>query len=169
MCCKWLSCQWRSHASMARVNTVRCGLFDESVFFHNSESRVSYCSHVNKSVIPFCGQMFMNTPTHNVLHPLSRRAKGEFSHILSTKRQVSPKSHHSLTCFIKHKHSAAIKAKVKGILQKELSSLLSMPNTHKRGTRYKNHVKTHCSPLLRCCGGLPLMGSTALTNTMQEM
>lgn len=125
-------------------------------FFHNSESRVSYYSQVNKSVIPLCGQMFMSTPTHIVLHPLSRRIKSEYAHVLNTRRQVSPKSHHSLICFItKHKHSAAIKAKVKGILQKELWSLVSMPNTLKGGTRHKNHMKTHCSPLLRCCGGLP--------------
>lgn len=30
MCCKWLSCQWRSHASMARVKTVRWGRVPKS-------------------------------------------------------------------------------------------------------------------------------------------
>lgn len=116
--------------------------------------------------------MFMSTPTHIVLHPLSRRMKGEYSHVLSTRRQVRPKSRHSFTCFItKHKHSAAIKAKVKGILQKKkLSSLVSMPNTLKGGTRHK--MESHENSLLPTSEVLwwaALMGSTALTNTMQEM
>ena len=157
MCCKWLSCQWRSHASMARVNTVRCGLFDESVFstIQKAVSAMIHTSINQFHTIAFCGQMFMNTPTQTALHPLSRRMEGEQSHVLSTRRQISPKSHHSFSCFIKHTHSAAIKAKVKGVLQKELSRLVSMPNTLGRGTQHKNHRKTHCSPFLRCCAGLP--------------
>lgn len=123
---------------------------------------------MNKSVIPFCGQMFMNTPTHTVLHPLSRRMKNDYSYVLSTRRQVSPKSHHSLTCFINHKHSAAIKAKVKGILQKELSSLVFMPNTLEGGTRQKTHENS-LLPTSEVLWWAALIGSTALTNTMQEM
>lgn len=61
MCCKWLSCQCRSHASMARVNTVRCGLFDESVIFTGLESCISFYSFIRESFTVFLS--FAYSPT----------------------------------------------------------------------------------------------------------
>lgn len=52
-----------------RVNTVRCGLFDESVFstIQKAVSAMIHTSINQFHTIPFCGQMFMNTPTQTVL------------------------------------------------------------------------------------------------------
>lgn len=46
MCCKWLSCQWRSHASIARVNTVRWDLFDESASPKSSKNYIFLNVHM---------------------------------------------------------------------------------------------------------------------------
>jgi len=86
MCCKWLSCQCRSHASMARVNTVRCGLFDESVIFTSSESCISFfsfiCESVIHSILVFC--LFTSPPTDSSLPcPLSAPTSPQMTfHIL---------------------------------------------------------------------------------------
>lgn len=125
-------------------------------FFHNSESCVSYCSHVNKSVIPFCGQMFMNTPTHIVLHPLSRRMKGEYSHVLCARRQVSPRAiTHSLALSNTNILQPS-KLRLKASCKKNVKSSFSCQIHSKEALSTKiNHMKIHCSLLLRCCGGLP--------------
>ena len=166
MCCKWLSCQWRSHASMARVNTVRCGLFDESVFstIQKAVSAMIHTSINQFHTIPFCGQMFMNTSTQTVLHPLGRRMEGEQSHVLSTRRQISPKSHHSFSCFIKHTHSTAIRAKVKVSCKKNCRS-----SFHAKYTQEALSTKPQGNSLLPTSEvqwWAALMGST---NTVQEM
>lgn len=90
MCCKWLSCQCRSHASMARVNTVRCGLLDESVIFTSSESCISFysfiCESVIHSILVFC--LFTNPqPKAACLAPLcTEQPADDISHPIITQQ-----------------------------------------------------------------------------------